>query len=52
MSGPSYNECSGGDGGMTALFRVGRPWPAAPHHGRSVLALGGCYEVNGYDRRC
>jgi hypothetical protein len=29
------NQRAGGDGGMVDLFRAGRLWPTAPHHGRS-----------------
>ena len=30
------NQRVEGDGGLSTLFRAGRLWPAAPHHGRSA----------------
>jgi hypothetical protein len=29
------DHCAGADDGMTVLFHVERPWPAAAQHGRS-----------------
>jgi hypothetical protein len=33
------NYRAGADGGMTFLFHVERPWPAAAQHGRSAESI-------------